>query len=203
MDKKYIDSKNIPFRDFRHQGQAEQALAVLEGASDDVKDKVLITTDPKSMLEFRRVVQPAVLAGCATSNCHGTAAGGSFILYSDTAERPTYTNFYILATYQQTVGDKAAAGSVFGGPAKRAMIDRAQPDQSLLLNFALPLTAATYPHPKAGSYNGIFRDKADPKYRAVADWMGKTLRPIPAEYGIDYTPPGTPPATQPAAQPPG
>lgn len=199
VDRKYVEAKNIPFRDFRKMSQAEQALAVLEGADDETKDKVTIATDPKSMLEYRRVVQPAVLAGCATSACHAVAAGGKFALFNDTAERPTYSNFYILATYQQKVGDAADKGSVFGGPALRSMIDRAQPDQSLLLNYALPPNVATYPHPKAAGYNGIFKDAADPKYRAVAEWMGKTLRPIRPEYGVDYTPPGTAPSTQPAA----
>ena len=203
VDRKYVETANLPFRDFRQKSQAEQALAVLSGASDEVRDSVQIATDPRALADYRRVVQPAVLAGCATSACHGSAAGGKLVLFNETSERATYSNFYILASYKQKVGDEEK-GSIFAGPKVQSMLDRAQPDQSLLLNFGLPANAATYPHPKAGSYTGIFRDRTDPRYRAVAEWMGKTLAPIAPDYGIDYTPPGGgPPAptTAPASQP--
>ena len=137
VDRKYVETANIPFRDFRQQGQAEQALAVLSGASDEVRDSVQIATDPRALADFRRVVQPALLAGCATSTCHGSAAGGKLILFNETSERATYSNFYVLSTYKQKVGDEEK-GSIFSGPKVQAMFDPrpARPVAAAELRFA-------------------------------------------------------------------
>jgi hypothetical protein len=90
------------------------------------------------------------------------------------------------------------------------MIDRQQPDRSMLLQYALPGAIAEYDHPDVPGYKPAFRGQNDPRYRQVLDWLGKTLKAQDPNYGIDYVVPGstssatqptsTPAATQPATQ---
>jgi hypothetical protein len=121
----------------------------------------------------------------------------------------TYTNFYILQSYQREGQDD---GSVFGGGELR-MIDRPMPRRSLLLNYALPPTIAEYDHPDVRGYRPALRNRDDPNYGRLLDWIELSLVPTveTSDYGIAYDPPGrtagttqpttssSAPSTQPAA----
>ena len=121
------------------------------------------------------------------------------MLFPDSRD-PTvwYTDFYIL----QKAGFKVHSTDIFGsGPVYRHMIDRMRPEDSLLLNFGLPQSVATMPHPKAAGFEPMFHGLGDETYLDLGKWIA-SLKAIAPDYGIKYTIPtgvasaGTAPTTQ-------
>jgi hypothetical protein len=113
-------------------------------------------------------------------------------------EPAAYTNFYIL---QQHVKQAPQQPGPFGRGELR-MIDRARPDQSLLVQYMLPPTIAEHDHPQVPGYRPIVRGREDPVYLRTIDWIGKSLEPVEPDYGIDYRPPVGRATTEPAATQP-
>ncbi|WP_428939756.1 tetratricopeptide repeat protein [Fontivita pretiosa] len=186
--KRFAESQNMTLAEFNAKPPVQQALEIFEKGDPDMQQRVRIASDPPAILEFRRQIQPMVLQNCATAACHGGSAGGSLILYSPADnDLVTYTNFYILMTWEKPIAD---TGGVFGNSAKR-LIERGRGEQSLLANFGLPINIAEYDHPLVGGkpIQPMFRNKDDPKYRALVEWMNRSLSPIQPDYGINYTPP--------------
>ncbi|HEV7300440.1 MAG TPA: hypothetical protein VGN72_13820 [Tepidisphaeraceae bacterium] len=186
VKKRYVDYTAGNLRDFNAMNVIDQAWEILTKGTPEMRKDVEILTDPASMMEFRRPnVQGKILAGCATAGCHGTAGAGGFQLYTaGDNEAVAYTNFYILQKYRQSVDG-----------VERKMIDRANPESSLLIQYGLPADLAETDHPAVGTYNGIFRNRSDATYNAIKSWMGQSLALIQPSYGIDFTPPSTQPAT--------
>jgi hypothetical protein len=204
--KRFITEENLNPASFASLRPQEQALRILDYGTPQMRRDVQIMSDPAAMLEYRRVIQPLVLQNCATSNCHGGTAGGAgglFLFSPADNDAMTYTNFYILQSYRQP-GEQT--GGVFGGADLR-MIDRASPRQSLLVHYALPPTIAEFDHPDVRGYRPALRNRDDPNYARLLDWITFALVPTreASDYGIDYQPPGrtaaTRPATAPATQP--
>ncbi len=138
------------------------------------KDKIEITTDPNFMKDFRASVWPVVRDSCAQAQCHGgNDVNGGFKLFRAAAMTPAidYTNFVILD------------GFVSGG---RRMINRSSPDQSLLLNYALPNDFARYKHPK--KITTPLTSKEDSKYKAIVGWV-KSLQAVHPPYRLKYRAP--------------
>jgi hypothetical protein len=73
------------------------------------------------------------------------------------------------------------------------MIDRAHPEDSLLLQYGLPRNEAKVPHPDVQGFRPAFRrGRDDTKYQAIARWIGSSLlidAPLTPDYGIQYDPP--------------
>ncbi|MBI1337922.1 MAG: hypothetical protein GC164_13310 [Phycisphaera sp.] len=142
----------------------------------DLYAKATIHDDPPALRQFRvNIHQRYVLSYCATSDCHGGASAGSFFLFRNppNAEQTVYTNFYILNEFANKDG---------------SMIDRNDKDRSLLLQYGLPAADATTPHPGKDRVPGWlprFRNKQDPEYQAIGNWIGDLWRPTP-DYGIEY-----------------
>jgi hypothetical protein len=116
----------------------------------------------------------------------------------------TYTNFYILQQYSKPI-ETGVGPSPFGGkgPVQRKMIDRTNPDQSLLAQYALPVDFSMYRHPEVANYRPILSGRDDARYRRLISWMKDSLAPVPADpkYGITYElPSGMSPATAPATR---
>ncbi len=77
------------------------------------------------------------------------------------------------------------------------MINRQNPEQSLLLAYLLPPGITDEPHPDAKGYHGAVRNKTDPRLAQVFAWIRDDLKPLTPDYSaIDLS---KPPATQPAA----
>lgn len=199
--RRFVTAYNQDQSYFNNLQPVDQALTILSNADEKFTKDVRVLSDPQSMLEYRRFVQPMVLQNCATSACHGGAAGGKLILYTtgESTDAVAYTNFYILQSYAKTL---AAPGSAFGsGPAQRKLIDRTQPDMSLLAQYGLPPDKSDIDHPQVSGYRPIFRGRDDARYKQLISWMRDSLRPVEPHYGIDYTPPGMMATTQPANEP--
>jgi hypothetical protein len=212
--REYVEQNNLNSREFNSLPLLEQALAIVDGGKlstgqnvpkgdEHQRRAVRIMNDPVSILDFRRTlnIQQTVLANCATAGCHnqGSAAGGFMLFGPADNEAASYTNFYILESYLK-------AGQKQEGPFGKGelrMIDRGRPEQSLLVQYLLPPSIAEHDHPPVSGYRAVFRNREDPAYRRMTQWIGESLERPEPDYGIDYKPPvgrrddaGTQPATQ-------
>ena len=139
-------------------------------------DKVEIRTDPEAFVEFRRNVMPFVLRGCATNGCHGQANEDAvgFRLFKDPKKTSatTYANFIILSDLG--VGD----GQV---------LDRGQPQNSLLLTYMLPRSEVKVRrrHPGDVEYKPLFQSRKTTRYKRIEKWIG-SLRPRLTRQSDDY-----------------
>ena len=191
---RYVSAQKDAAAGFDSLTPAQQTLAILDAGDPKLTKDVRIATDPHVLNEFRTRVLPRVLTGCL--NCHNSSnSGGGFVLYPDSRD-PTvwYTDFYIL----QKSSFKVHTTDMFGsGPVERQMIDRIRPEDSLLLQFGLPRSVATVPHPDVKGYKPIFHGLSDPAYLDVAKWI-MSLKALAPDYGIKYEiPTGPGPTTQP------
>ena len=165
-------------RQFRRLSNVSKALYMLDQRPDDVamKDDILVKSDPGFMKDFRAQAWPIVRNFCATTNCHGggTPKGG-LIFFNVGAgnERADYTNFVILD------------GVMVRG---RRLIDRNNPEESLLLNFTLPEEQARYKHPR--KISPAFRQgRSSANYKRVLKWILSLDGNPRLDYRLKYKPP--------------
>lgn len=142
-------------------------------------DRVDIRTDPEVFLVFRRQVMPIVLRGCATAGCHSPTFDDEafFGLFKDPKRlaETTYANFIIL-------NDLAVNGE--------AVINRAQPQNSLLLSYMLPHEEVKMDlrHPGDVEYLPVYQSRRAPGYRRIERWIASLRVPAP-DYGVHLVPP--------------
>jgi len=201
VKRRFIAMTNADPARFNNLKPADQATEILQRGDPHMRDDVKILQDPATIVEFRRLL-PNVLTGCAATACHGGSAGGRFILYAPADnDAVVYTDFYILEKY---VKQGAGGGGLFGG-ADRRLIDRANPEQSLLLQYGLPQNVGQPPHPDVRGFRPPYVNKDNPQLRRVLNWIKGQSPMEPAYEGIKYElphAPGTePPATAPATMP--
>jgi hypothetical protein len=168
--RKYIASSGVEANTFNRMPPAQQAWAIVKNGTPEMKKDVILTNDPPAMATFKRVQQSLISTGCA--NCHsGNKAQGNFSLhFPANSAAATYTNFLILQQYQEKIGDR-----------QYSMIDRTQPDSSLLVQFAMPPDVGRPPHPKAANYKGAVHGKADARLKQAVDWIS-SLNPVTPDY---------------------
>ena len=139
-------------------------------------DKVQIESDPEIFVQFRKQVMPVVLRGCATAGCHTSANADEtigFRLFKDPKKLPatTYTNFVVLSQYE------------YG---KYHLVDRATPDESLLLTYMLPAkdVKAELQHPGGVKYKPVFPSRAAAGFRNIENWI-RALKHPAEDYGVN------------------
>jgi hypothetical protein len=141
-----------------------------------VKDDIIIKSDPKFMRTFRSKIWPALRQNCATADCHGgdKAPGGfKVFVHRGRNERVDYTNFLLVDGY------------VSNG---RRLIDRNNPDESLLLHYGLPRKLARYKHPEPRTRH-IFPRRNNAKFKLFKEWITELQGPLHPDYRLDYKPP--------------
>jgi len=160
--------------EFRRWPRARQANYILETAGRegrDLTDDIVVKTDPRFMLDFRRRVWPIVARYCATADCHGAGRPvGGFRLFNITARTASvdYTNFLLLDSCEVS-GQK--------------MIDRDYPEASLLLQYGLPRDRARNPHPC--KIRPAFRDPSRRgNYLRVLQWLEALKGPPHPRYDV-------------------
>jgi len=181
----------------------EQLRTIKEMTGNKYQRDIEIRTDPLAITRFRRWVMPVVSRSCATVQCHGSDKT-EFQLHSGRrlSLAALYSNFYIMDTHQSSAG---------------RLIDRARPQDSLLLRYTLGKAVAaqrgvrrviTTEHP--GQIAPAFRSPNDRRYQQLLSWI-ESLEPTQPDYGLSLrrqrrAPPTTAPAGAPRGrtlQPPG
>ncbi len=156
-------------------------------------DQVKMFSDPAALVEFRNKVQPYLLQNCATAKCHGNsdpAVNHGYRIYGANPrpnDRETYTNFFILST--KKIGNEQ-------------MLNRDDPEHSLLIQYGLPKKDSLAPHPGA-AIQARLKGQSDPLFIDIVAWTKTLAFPI-GDYGITITKPvaATAPATAPASTQP-
>jgi hypothetical protein len=186
VENRFINATNQNASIFRNLRPIQKAEAIINDENPEFREDVRILSDPQAMMDFRRQVQPLVLNGCAAMACHGGINGGELILFSPSdSDGTAYTNFYILDQFAVAGADTT---QVFGKGEQR-MIDRANPDQSLLLQYAIPADQSDADHPPVRGWRAIFRNMQDPRYQQTLNWIARGLKPVQPDYEIEYVPP--------------
>lgn len=155
----------------------QRAWEILTRGLPEMRSEVRLLNDPQPLAEYRTKIQPVLLNGCATANCHGGAsAPGGFFLYNPAEnEAATYTNFYLLNRFSSKAGK---------------VIDRAYPDKSLVCQYALPAVATDVQHPevpKGTAWRGIAMGKEDARYKMILNWVRESLVAVEPKYNINFT----------------
>ncbi len=165
-------------RQFRRASSLDKARYMLKilPAESTLRNDIIVKSDPKFMEEFRSTVWPMVRQNCATSTCHGGKKphGGLLLFVGPRGnDKVDYTNFILMTGY------------VHRG---RRLLDRSNPEKSLLLQHGLHRDHAQFRHPK--KISPAFPNRRDRQYRAIEDWIRKlSYPPALPEYELDYTPP--------------
>ena len=165
----------------------QQALAIIREGNEEMRADVILTGDPMAIRSFR-AVQRQMLGGCAATPCHGSMAGGNFIMFPlPDSDAVTYTNFYLLMKYARI--NREQPTSIFGGAGARVrMINRQHPRQSLVLQYGLPPDLAETPHPRVPGFKAMYTSANDPVFGRTADWID-SLGPVDVNYDVRYISP--------------
>ncbi len=152
---------------FRRSGNDDKLRWIIKVLDGRYADRIDMTSDPANIATFRQKIWPILSRSCASPACHGGPDGGSlrFILPA-TNGAVGMTNFYVASRCESDDG---------------SLIDRRQPEASLLLQYGLDSQAASLKHPVP--VPPIFAGKDDAKYRIVLEWIRGLRTPAP-DYGI-------------------
>ncbi|MDB5173531.1 MAG: hypothetical protein JWN51_2304 [Phycisphaerales bacterium] len=161
----------------------QQGLLILSKGKADLRAGVHVENDPVSIFEYRKNVHHVIVQGCAAAGCHSAGKAGTFNLFAANNDAAIYTNYLILQKYSKTIAPKAGDR---GKPTQRMVVDREYPDQSLLLQYMLPPSAADTPHPAVPGYKGVVKLASAAAYAQTAHWI-KQLNPIAPDYEIDLS----------------
>jgi hypothetical protein len=143
---------------------------IFETKAKEYYSKVTIRDEPKPLQVYRQKIASGLVARhCGSCHGHGEADGLYLIPEDASGEEVAYTNLLIL--HRTQVG-------------KQRLIDRDIPEESLLVQYALPREAARYPHPDVPGFKQYFRSEDDPRYGETIEWIGSLYRK--AQYPVDY-----------------
>jgi hypothetical protein len=150
---------------------------------------VEIQSDPEVFAEFRKHVMPTVIRGCAMAGCHapGSEEETKFSLFKDPkkAANTTYANFIVL-------NELAVA--------EFPLINRSQPENSLLLNYLLPIkdVRPALRHPGKEELRPLYQSRNAPAFRRIERWIASLKHPK-SDYGVRLLPQSGVPANEAAA----
>jgi hypothetical protein len=175
-----LDAGIIQKEELRNIPLQEVAMRILKDRDSPpaLRKQIKLVGDPAPITEFRQRINKPLLTGCATAACHGDKTTTAFRLFSPPdREEASLTNFVILQKYEKQVDG-----------VQRSMLNRTQPQASLLLGYMLPAEISRVPHPEVAAYKGAVKTTQDVNFLAVGEWMGKSLIPVPPSYDdIDLT----------------
>ncbi len=153
----------------------EQLQLIVRETGIRYLDRIEVRNDPDAFRMYRRQVLPLVSKSCARSGCHGgtSARVFRFPIGSSSNDAYTYTSFALLDEMKTAHGP---------------LIDREHVEKSPLLTYMLPRENNPRAHPPVGrgpSFKPVLRDKSDPRYAQVVDWINFLLLPRP-DYELTY-----------------
>jgi hypothetical protein len=143
----------------------------------DLYSQIKVVTEPHALNLFRQRVHNAwLIPNCATSRCHGGVSAGRLFLHSRNYknERVRYTNLLILNRLELD-------------PSK-PLINFEEPVNSLIIQHALPITEARFPHPDVPGWKPVFSRGNTEMLDDTLDWL-RAMHPAHMNYPIEYEPP--------------
>ena len=144
----------------------------------------IVRGNPVAMQTFRtRIHKNYVLNYCGTASCHGGPDARKLFLFRSrsTSQATVYTNFFILNSFRS--------------PGQWDMIDRFEPERSLLIQYGLPRDDTNTPHPEVRGWRPrILAARRRSMLHAIADWISQLQEDRP-KYGINYKIPVLPQKT--------
>ncbi len=153
----------------------EQLELLFDLKARSLYSKTRVIGDPTTMREFRtKIHQRYVLSYCGTVACHGRADTDGFALarLRPNSEATVYTNFYTL--HSTTINGQE-------------VIDRQEPNRSLLLQYGMAPANTQTPHPEVAGWRPRFHNAQDQLYSLIGTWINSLWTPTP-DYGIEPNP---------------
>ena len=149
-------------------------LAAMAGVRLPIESHVLQAMVTEPLKEFRVKWNQALVVRNLMQHFSEELDGVVYLVGADrpTSEENAYTNFLMLHR-----------ASLNG----RKFIDRAQPRDSLLLQWALPRDIAKYPAPEVRGWRPYFTGLNDRRVRDFENWVRSLYSPAPI-YPIDFDP---------------
>ncbi|MCZ6834955.1 MAG: hypothetical protein O7G85_04205, partial [Planctomycetota bacterium] len=160
---------------------AERPLDLLrlmfEMRTRELYSEVEVLTEPRALNLFRlRVHNAWLINNCATRRCHGGPNAGRFFLhrkgYKD--ERVRYTNLLIL--------DRLELDPDW------PLINYQEPNQSLIIQHALPRESARKPHPDVRGFKPVFTSGNRKLLANTISWIQAMMHDPRPEYPVDFEP---------------
>ena len=134
---------------------------------------VEVIGEPTALRLFReRVHDTWLMNNCSTSRCHGGSNSGRLRLLQSGAstDRVRYTNLLILDRFRTDDG--------------APLLDWEKPDQSLLVQYGLPRSETTTPHPAVKGWRPLFTGRQRAMKDSVALWMNSMMQSPRPQYPI-------------------
>ncbi|MEE9405639.1 MAG: hypothetical protein V3V20_12165 [Algisphaera sp.] len=135
----------------------EQLQRLFEMEARALYPLVKVGGDPESLAVFRHEINPQHVARYFEPTFgQGHVPGLNLLHWRPTTVPEAYTNFVALVHFEHE---------------GHRMIDRFAPDESLLLQWALPRDLARHPAPDLPHWQPRFRSTTDPRYTRLRAWI--------------------------------
>jgi hypothetical protein len=169
--RRFAELKGWNLAEFATLGDFQKALRIRDEGLAEMRQDVKVLSDPTTVAEFK-VVQRAILNGCAATGCHGGPGAGGFALITPAdTDAATYTNFYILNQHTLQV-----AG------VRYRLLSRLRPEDSILLQYGLPADRVQIRHKETPNWKPAFTQGNS--YQMVRNWIN-LLGPTEPDYRLD------------------
>ena len=173
-------------REFRKLTPPQKLHIIAKRKGEEFAEKVEIQSDPEVFVEFRKHVMPTIIRGCAMAGCHapGMEEETRFSLFKDPkkAANTTYANFIVL---NELAVDEYP------------LINRSQPENSLLLSYMLPIkdVRPVLRHPGKEELRPLYQSRNAPAFRRIERWIASLKHPK-SDYGVRLLPVSDVPAKE-------
>ena len=181
MLEKYAQSELIPARaadraGFYSKEPIEIVKTLFSLKARELYPQIEVLGEPESLNLFRTRIHNAwVINNCATSRCHGGPDGGRLFIFNKDfkSDVTRYTNLLVLL---RTKIDTLP------------LVDFEKPTDSLLFQYALPVTEARRPHPDVKGWDPVLTSSRKGLQEDFVSWV-RSMRVRNGDYPVDYTPP--------------
>ena len=182
---KYGSNKLIPASQTGHSAMFRAAAdhpieivrLMFELRARDLYPQVQVNSEPYALNLFRqRVHDTWLINNCATSSCHGGPYAGPLFLYRKNYkdERVRYTNLLILERLKLDP--------------QWPLINYEKPEDSLIIQYALPRDVARKPHPLVDGWKAALNSGSQKLKDEAIEWIKAMMQPRP-EYPVQFDPP--------------
>ena len=173
---RYADDPGIPRgrsdrAAFRRLPGHEQLAKLFEVRARDLYSSIQVRQEPEPLAEFRRSINSVYLARYFVPT-FGQGQIDGLELYNRRAgnQAEAYTNFLKLCKFEYD-----------GLP----MINRGNPELSLLLQWGLERESARHPAPQIDGWEPRFTDMENEEFQRIARWIDSLYGEETPDYGID------------------